>query len=156
MAKDLIFKVEGIQGELRLEYGPFKQHLYQDGREIVRTGSLFNKKYFVTNTSGEQEEVKIVFGFDFVHVVEFRGQKIALEERLSTLEYVIGGLPVLLIFLGGLLGAVFGFMGATFTYNYMRREKRLPMQLAVSIGVAVVCYIAYFVLAIIFQLLLGK
>lgn len=83
MAKELHFTVEGVQGELTLELAPFKQRLYQDGREIKRTGT-FNPKYFVTNISGEPEEMKIVFGLDFVHVVEFRGKKIPLEERLSS------------------------------------------------------------------------
>ena len=121
MARELNFTLEGVQGDLKLEYGPFKQRLYQDGREIERQGR-FNPKYYVTNTNGEKEEIKIVYGFDFVHVAVFRGQKIDLEERLSTREYIVGGLPVLLIFLGGLIGAVFGFVGATFNYNYMRHE----------------------------------
>ena len=56
----------------------------------------------MTNTNGEKEEIKIVYGFDFVHVAVFRGQKIDLEERLSTREYIVGGLPVLLIFLRGI------------------------------------------------------
>lgn len=155
MAKELNFTVEGVQGELRLEYGTFKQHLYQDGREIPRQGR-FNPKYFVTNTSGEQEEMKIVFGFDFVHVVMFRGQKIDLEERLSAREYIVGGLPVLLILLGGLIGALFGFVGATFNYNYMRQEKSFTKQLLVSLGVSVFCYIAYFMFALCIQLLLGQ
>ena len=135
--------MEGVQGDLKLEYGPFKQRLYQDGREIERQGR-FNPKYYVTNTNGEKEEIKIVYGFDFVHVAVFRGQKIDLEERLSTREYIVGGLPVLLIFLGGLIGAVFGFVGATFNYNYMRQEKSFMKQLLVSLGVSVFCYVAYF------------
>lgn len=153
MAKELNFKVEGVQGELKLEYGPFKQRLYQDGREIKRIGT-FNPKYYIINTSGEQEEMKIIFGFDFVHVVMFRGQKIDLEERLSIQEYIVGGLPVLLIFLGGLLGAVFGFVGATFNYNYMRQEKSFVKQLLVSFGVSVFCYVAYIVFALCIRLLL--
>ena len=96
------------------------------------------------------------YGIDFVHVAIFRGQKIALEERLTTAEYIIGGLPVLLIFLGGVIGAVFGVFGATFNYDYMRQEKRMSMQLLVSIGVSVLCYISYFILAIALQLLVGK
>ena len=54
---------------------------------------------------GKKEEIKVVYGFDFVHVAVFRGQKIDLEERLSIREYIVGGLPVLLVFLGGLIGA---------------------------------------------------
>ena len=83
----------------------------------------------------------------------FRGRKIDLEERLSTREYIVGGLPVLLILLGGLIGALFGIIGATFNYNYMRKEKSFVKQLLVSLVVSVACYIAYFILAICLQLL---
>ena len=152
MARELNFTLEGVQGNLKLEYGPFKQRLYQDGREIKRQGR-FNPKYHITNTNGEQEEIKIVYGLDFVHVAVFRGRKIDLEERLSTREYIVGGLPVLLILLGGLIGALFGIIGATFNYNYMRKEKSFVNQLLVSLVVSVACYIAYFILAICLQLL---
>ncbi|WP_288325625.1 hypothetical protein [uncultured Phocaeicola sp.] len=152
MARELNFTLEGVQGNLKLEYGPFKQRLYQDGREIKRQGR-FNPKYHITNTNGEQEEIKIVYGLDFVHVAVFRGRKIDLEERLSTREYIVGGLPVLLILLGGLIGALFGIIGATFNYNYMRKEKSFVKQLLVSLVVSVACYIAYFILAICLQLL---
>lgn len=74
MARELNFTLEGVQGNLKLEYGPFKQRLYQDGREIKRQGR-FNPKYHITNTNGEQEEIKIVYGLDFVHVAVFRGRK---------------------------------------------------------------------------------
>ena len=152
MARELNFTLEGVQGNLKLEYGPFKQRLYQDGREIKRQGR-FNPKYHITNTNGEQEEIKIVYGLDFVHVAVFRGRKIDLEERLSTREYIVGRLPVLLILLGGLIGALFGIIGATFNYNYMRKEKSFVKQLLVSLVVSVACYIAYFLLAICLQLL---
>lgn len=152
MARELNFTLEGVQGNLKLEYGPFKQRLYQDGREIKRQGR-FNPKYHITNTNGEQEEIKVVYGLDFVHVAVFRRRKIDLEERLSTREYIVGGLPVLLILLGGLIGALFGIIGATFNYNYMRKEKSFVKQLLVSLAVSVACYIAYFILAICLQLL---
>ena len=138
MARELNFTLEGVQGNLKLEYGPFKQRIYQDGREIKRQGR-FNPKYHITNTNGEQEEIKIVYGLDFVHVAVFRGRKIDLEERLSTREYIVGGLPVLLILLGGLIGALFGIIGATFNYNYMRKEKSFVKQLLVSLVVSVAC-----------------
>lgn len=154
MVRELNFTLEDVQGNLKLEYGPFKQRLYQDGREIKRQGR-FNPKYHITNTNGEQEEIKIVYGLDFVHVAVFRWRKIDLEERLSTREYIVGGLPVLLILLGGLIGALFGIIGATFNYNYMRKEKSFVKQLLVSLVVSVACYIAYFILAICLQLLVA-
>lgn len=153
MAKEKKFTLEGVQGELTLVYGPFKLRLFQDGREIKRSGT-FKPKYYITNTSGEQEELRIQYGLDFVYMAIFRGQKIALDERLTTAEYIIGGLPILLIFLGGAIGGVFGIFGATINYDYMRKEKRMPMQILVSLGASIVCYLAYFILAVAFQLLL--
>ena len=32
---------------------------------------------------GKKEEIKVVYGFDFVHVAVFRGQKIDLDGYLS-------------------------------------------------------------------------
>ncbi|UVV77906.1 hypothetical protein NXW84_11375 [Bacteroides fragilis] len=86
----------------------------------------------------------------------FRGQKIDLEERLSIREYIVGGLPVLLVFLGGLIGALFGIMGATFNYNHMRQEKSFMKQLLVSLGVSILCYVAYFIFAIGVQLIVAR
>ena len=131
MAKELNFTLEGVQGDLKLKYGPFNQRLYQDGREIKKQGR-------------------------FVHVAVFRGQKIDLEERLSIREYIVGGLPVLLVFLGGLIGALFGIMGATFNYNHMRQEKSFMKQLLLSLGVSILCYVAYFIFAIGVQLIVAR
>ena len=58
MAKELNFTLEGVQGDLKLKYGPFNQRLYQDGREIKKQGR-FNPKYYVINTNGEKEEIKV-------------------------------------------------------------------------------------------------
>lgn len=150
MKKEINFTLEDVPGELTLEYGPFKQRVYQNGRLIPRKRG----KYFVTTAAGDTEEMKIAYGLDFVHVVWFRGQKIPLEERLTTTEYVLGGLPVLLVFLGGLLGVFVGFMGALWIYDYFRTEKRMPQQMAMAVGVSLLCFLLYFAIAIPFNLLI--
>ena len=71
-------------------------------------------------------------------------------------SWVTGGLPVLLVFLGGLIGALFGIMGATFNYNHMRQEKSFMKQLLVSLGVSILCYVAYFIFAIGVQLIVAR
>ncbi len=151
MKKKVDFNLEGVTGQLTLEYGPFNQKLYQDGELLKRSKG----KYLVKTTSGDTEEMKVVYGLDFVHVVTFRGRKFPLEERLSPLEYVLGGLPVLLIFIGGAIGAAIGIMGAIWTYDYFRTEKRTGMQIAVALGIAALCYVLYLAVAILFQLILS-
>lgn len=152
MKHEFTFTIEGVQGELRLEAGLFKQHLYQDGRLVSRRRG----KYYVTNTSGESEEMKIVYGLDFVHTVWFRGKKYPLEEKLSRQEYILGGLPVLLVFLGGLVGAAVGFMGAIWVYDYFRKEKRLLRQIVAAIVISVICFVVYMGFAFFLGLLLGR
>lgn len=152
MKNEFNFTIEGVQGELKLEASLFKQKLYQDGREVSRKRG----KYYVTNTSGESEEMRIIYGLDFVHTVLFRGQKYLLEEKLSRREYILGGLPVLLVFLGGLVGAAVGFMGAIWVYDYFRKEKRLPRQILAAIGVSAICFVLYMSIAFFLGFLLGR
>lgn len=151
MKNKLDFSLEGVTGQLTLEYGPFKQRLYQDGQLLKPSKG----KYRVQTTSGETEELKIKFGIDLVHTVTFRGRTISLEKRLSTLEYIIGGIPILLIFTGGLLGVVIGFMGVCWTCNYLRTEKRTGRQIAAALGIGVLCLIVYLAIAVPLQLMAG-
>lgn len=152
MKKAINFTIEGVQGELTLEYGPFKQKLYQNGQLIKRRKG----KYFVTTVTGEIEEMKIAYGLDFVHVAWFRNQKIPLQERLTTTEYVLGGIPVLLVFFGGIIGAFIGFMGALWIYDYFRIEKRMQKQVMVAVGVSFLCFLLYLAVAIPFNFLMNS
>lgn len=150
MKKEIKFTIEGVPGELTLEYGPFKQKLYQNGRLIERKRG----KYPVTTDTGDTEEMKIVYGLDFVHVVTFRDQKVPLQERLSTIEYVLGAIPVLLVFVGGMIGAFVGIMGTLWIYDYFRVEKRLQKQIITAVGVSVLCLVLYLAIAIPFNFLM--
>jgi len=109
--------------------------LRQDGHVVERQGGLF-KKYYVINASGEKEEIKVCQGLDFVPAVTFRGQKTRLTERLSTVEHLIGCLPIMLVLFGGAIGGMFGFIGATINYGYMQNEKNRIKQIGMSVIVA--------------------
>lgn len=150
MKKEIDFTIEGVQGDLKLEYGPFKQKLYQNGQLIQRRKG----KYPVTTTTGETENIKIVYGLDFVHVACFRDRKYPLQERLSTTEYMLGGLPILLVFVGGMIGAFVGVMGAIWIYDYFRIEKRMSKQVTAAVGVSFLCFLLYLALAIPFSFLM--
>ena len=63
------------------------------------------------------------------------------------MEYIIGALPITLIFLGGLLGAVFGILGASVSYGYMRTERNTVLQILISIGIDVIAWVLYFIFA---------
>ncbi len=154
MKNTVNFTLEGVQGKLEYTYSSFKQELRQDGRVVERKGNL-SPKFYIMNTSGEKEEIKVYQGLDFVPTVTFRGQKTRLAERLSAIEYLIGSLPILLVFFGGAIGGMCGFVGASINYGYMQSEKNRMKQIGVSVVVSVLSYLVYLVIALFVQGLLG-
>lgn len=150
MKNTVNFTIEGVQGELQYTYGLFSRELRQDGNVVKQEGRLL-PKYYIINASGKKEEIKIIQGIDFAVTVVFRGQKTRVTERLTAIEYIIGCLPIVLIFFGGAIGGMCGFIGAAVNYEYMRKEKNRMKQVGMSIFVSVVTYLVYFILALIVQ-----
>ena len=139
----LNFQIEGVDGDLKLEYGAFSQKLYQNGTEVKRKGT----KYQVKNDQGNLEELKIVKGLDYRHKAEFRGNKIFLEEKLTVLQYIMGFIPYGLIFVGGFIGALVGIFGSSVIFGYIRKENSILKQIILAIVVSAICTVVYFALA---------
>lgn len=149
--KEINFKIKGVRGDLKLTYNAIGQpKLYQNGEQLKRKG-LFRMKYLVETEKDDiipQDYLEIRRGFSFVFYAIFRGEETPLQEKLSTVEYIIGIVPILLlVFLGGGLGAVIGFIGATANFNFMQTEKRIGLQILFALVVTLVCYLIYFLLA---------
>jgi hypothetical protein len=71
-------------------------------------------------------------------------------------EIVLVLLPLTLIFLGGLIGGVFGALGAIGN-TYIARSSLSPAsRVALMIGVLVAAYIVYFIVAIVIFAALGS
>lgn len=143
LKKELWFKLEDVDGEFKLVYGPFMQKIYQNDVELKRSG---RQGYEVITRDGDVEYFKIVQDFTFSHIVEFRGEKTMLEEKLTALEYIIGGIPLVLVFAGGLIGALFGIIGVTYNYGYMRQHTSLIAKIAVSLVVTLLAFAFYYLL----------
>ena len=151
LKKELWFKLEDVDGEFKLVYGPFVQKIYLNDVELRRSG---RQGYEVTTRDGDVEYFKIVQDFTFSHIVEFRGEKTMLEEKLTALEYIIGGIPLVLVFAGGLIGGVFGIIGVTFNYGYMRQHNSLLAKIGVSLVVTVLAFAFYFFFALLINALI--
>lgn len=150
---ELPFSFNGVEGEMKIVYTPFSLKVYQNGRLLKRKG-IFTPKYEVNTNSGGTDYIKLSRGIDFAYAVEFRGEKKHLEDKLTPIEYIIGLLPILLIFLGGVIGAVIGILGTTLNYNFMRQEKNIVIQILVSVVISFICYLIYFLLALLLNILL--
>ena len=83
------FKIEGVEGDLRIKSGFFSFKLYQNRKKLKRKAG----KFLITNEQGEQEELKLIEiengGLDFAYKVEFRGKKIQLKEKLTNLQFLL-------------------------------------------------------------------
>ncbi len=148
---EIPFRVEGLNSEMKLVYGIFGHpKLYQNGIELKKEGLL--KMKFLIETDSGKEYMEIKRGLDFTFSAVFRGKKQLLEEKLNTLEYILGVLPLLLIFVGGVIGAILGILGTNTIYGFLRKEKKVGFQLIISIGITAFCYIAYLLVALLLTL----
>lgn len=80
---------------------------------------------------------------DFVPMLEIHGIKNQTAERLTTFQYVIGLLPILLLFLGGAIGGAIGAVGAITNFYILRQEGTEMSKYAKVIGIIMTSYIVY-------------
>jgi hypothetical protein len=84
------------------------------------------------------------------------GNVISLVEPLTWYQWVWGGWPVLLLFIGGALGALAGLMSLTINAKVFRTDMNVILKYVVSGIVSVLSVGAYFVAATIFTLLINQ
>ena len=84
------------------------------------------------------------------------GKAINLVEPLKWYQWVWGGWPVLLLFVGGALGAVAGMIAVAINAKVFRAEMSEVLKYLVSGIVSVLAVVAYFIAAIIFSILINR
>ncbi|MFB9053172.1 hypothetical protein ACFFVB_08780 [Formosa undariae] len=83
---------------------------------------------------------------DFIPTLEINGVKNLIADKLKWYQYVLGGLPILLIFVGGLVGGVLGALAAITNFNIFRQEGTEASKYLKVIGISIMTFILYFVL----------
>ena len=81
---------------------------------------------------------------------------IPLVEPLQWYQWLWGGWPILLLFIGGALGAIAGMISVTINVKVFRTEISDLLKYVVSGLVSVFSVAAYFFAAIIFSLLINS
>ena len=93
---------------------------------------------------------------DYLPRVLIDGQEIVLGRPLAIWEYVVGGLPLVLLVVGGGLGGFFGALGAYLNYRLFRRlETGLGKCLSV-LGITVGALLAYVIVVAVLRGLLRR
>ena len=95
-------------------------------------------------------------GFDYVPRVYIDGERIEIARRLKWFERMIGGLPILLLFLGGALGAICGMAGVVANYGILRSDKSTINKSLLIVGVTISSVALYFLTAIIFEFIIHR
>jgi hypothetical protein len=92
-------------------------------------------------------------GLDVPHLV-VDDKVINLVEPLKWYQWMWGGLPIALIFIGGVLGAIAGIIGFTINIKVFRTELNSVLKYVVSGIVSILAVVTYFIAAMLFIMLI--
>jgi hypothetical protein len=95
-------------------------------------------------------------GIDPVPRLEVDGKAIELARPLKWYEYLWIGLPVLLIFAGGALGALIGLTATYCNAHVLRSERGVASRYALTALVSISATAAFIALAAILQILIRR
>jgi len=77
-------------------------------------------------------------------VLKINDKKYKMTESLKWYEYVFGGLPIVLIFGGGLIGGAAGGVATVINYTIFREEAPVANKYLKVLGVNILCCLLYF------------
>ena len=124
-----------------------KSKLFMDGTEINQSKEK-GKPFLIPTTTNEFLKAFPKQSFpDYVPTLEINGVKNQVAEKLKWFEYLIGGLPILLLFLGGAIGGAIGVAGAIINFNIFRQEGTSTSKYLKVIGIVIGCFILYLLIA---------
>ena len=152
------FALPGSSTSCRLEksfwFGNLR--LRSQGREVPRSREK-GKPFLVPGPNGAHTRVHIKGnGWDYLPKIEVDGMQVPLGRPLSPLEYVLGGIPILLMFVGGAVGGATGAIGMMFNYRVLRATTSTPMKVLGVVAVSGLSFLTYVVLVALFHVLTGR
>ncbi|WP_111310071.1 hypothetical protein [Confluentibacter sediminis] len=106
------------------------------------------RPFLIPNETGELIKAFPKQSFpDTVPALEINGVKNQIVAKLQWFQYVLGGLPILLLFVGGAIGGAIGAVAAVTNFNIFRQEGSETLKYLKVAGVILATYTLYFVLA---------
>lgn len=112
----------------------------------------------LTRSDGSQAVVRWqpqLLGFDVPKML-VDGKVANLVEPLKWYQIVWSGLPILLLFVGGAIGALAGLLGFSASARVFRSNLNGFVKYLVSAGVSLLAVVAYYVMGTIFLMALGR
>jgi len=114
-------------------------------------------RFSLRDNSGNQREVRLKSnGLDPVPKVEIEGRTLEIARPLAWYEYAWMGLPIVLVFAGGGLGALFGLAAVYSSARVFRGDGSVAAKYGLSAVISMAAAVAFFACAFLIQLLLGQ
>ena len=153
---DLPIEHEAFAGRgLALRTGGFFKgpRLLIDGAEAKGKRLRFSLR----DNSGNQREVRLKSnGLDPIPKVEIDGRRLELARPLAWHEYAWMGIPIVLVFTGGGLGALFGLVAVYSSARVFRGERSTAARYGLSALISLAAFVAFLACALLIQQLLGQ
>lgn len=116
-----------------------------DGIEQKKMKGL-KRRYLLEDDNGSQAIVEIKSVIDPIPTIVIDGEKISLAPPMAWYEYVLSYLPILLIIIGGVIGAFVGIVGATINTSIIRGQGSIVARYGGALLVTFICYLMFFVI----------
>jgi len=126
------------------------------GPQLLRDGNPVKGKrgkYTVQDNSARESAVELKYNFiDPIPKLRIDGESVEVARSLLWYEYLWMGLPILLIFVGGALGAIVGLTATYSSARIFRGERSVFAKYLLSGVTTIVAIIVFVVLAVLVEI----
>jgi len=130
-----------------------KPKIYLNDNEIEKR----NNRYLI-NTN-EEKPILITLKnnyLDPIPKVFINDHQIHVAKAIKWYEYIWTGLPILMVFQGGLLGALFGLISLRINLNIFRSDKNTLVKYLLTLVVSVIFVLIFLIIAAVLNTLINK
>ncbi|NEW09796.1 hypothetical protein GK047_28150 [Paenibacillus sp. SYP-B3998] len=106
--------------------------------------------YAIPGTNGTRH-LSLKRGFDYVPQLRLDGTLIELARKLKAYEWVFSVLPIAMVFVGGVLGALLGILAMATSMRMFRSKMPVFVKLLLSLGLTAAVYVAFLIIGTVFS-----
>jgi hypothetical protein len=152
-------QLEGFDGHEIAVYIP---NVFSSPR-LIFDGSQIRKEkqtrcMLLQRNDGTQAQVKWkqkALGLD-VPSLDVDGREIQVAPPLPWYIWIWSALPIILLFLGGALGGLIGAVGVVANISIFRSPLSMPLRLLATVGVTGLCFLVFFLFAVMLNAALSR
>jgi hypothetical protein len=123
--------------------------LFMNNAPVIRSGET-GRPFLVPATNGNYIKVFTRQSFRglFVPALEINGKQNHVVEKLNWLHYTLGSFPILLLFVGGVIGGAMGGMGMVATFSIFIQQGSIVSKYIKVTAAIMGIFIVYFLFTV--------